>query len=121
MPQVQSTGGGFDTYRRLSTADVNAAVAKAGPGLLFDIIVSNTNAAGRYLKLYDKLAAPTVGTDTPIMTIFCPPGQTISVDVGGDRGLRFANGLGIGITVLGTDADATAVAAGEIIIHLLYR
>lgn len=50
----------------------NATSAKAGPGYLHHISGYNAAAAARYLKLYNKASAPTVGTDTPFMTIYLP-------------------------------------------------
>jgi hypothetical protein len=38
---------------------------KASAGQVYSLFVSNINAAVRYLKLYNKASAPTVGTDVP--------------------------------------------------------
>lgn len=40
---------------------------------MWSVVTSNINAAARYLKLYNKASAPTVGTDTPVLTIPLPP------------------------------------------------
>lgn len=42
---------------------------KAAAGHLYTLTVYNVNASVRYLHLYNKASAPTVGTDTPVLTI----------------------------------------------------
>jgi hypothetical protein len=103
-----------------SAASTNAQNLKAGPARLLTLVANNVNAAARFLKLYNKATAPTVGTDTPVLTIQLPAsGAPVSLNLG-DRGIDFDVGLSIAITTLGTDADATAVAANEIKAVLAY-
>jgi hypothetical protein len=52
-----------------AAASTNATSAKAAPAQVHSVVGYNAAAALRYLKLYDKASAPTVGTDTPFMTI----------------------------------------------------
>lgn len=96
-----------------SAATTNATSIKASAGTVWSINVSNTNAALRYLKLYNKASAPTVGTDVPVLTIPIPATSTIKVD-GGSNGIRFSTGIALATTTGATDADTGAVAANEI-------
>ena len=67
----------------------------------------------RYLKLYNKASAPTVGTDVPVLTVALAPGAPTLVQ-GGANGLRFTTGIALALTTNAPDADTTAVAAAEI-------
>lgn len=102
-----------------SAGTTNATSVKGSAATLYGIVASNINAAIRYLKLYNKATAPTVGTDIPVMTLAIPATGVLSVNLG-TLGARFTTGLAFAITTLGTDADATAVAAGEIKVSLAY-
>lgn len=96
-----------------SAATTNATSIKASAGTLWSVSVSNTNAAARFLKLYNKASAPTVGSDVPVLTVVIPATSVITVN-GGSNGIRFATGIAFAITAAATDADTTAVAAAEI-------
>lgn len=96
-----------------SAATTNATSIKATAGTVWSVVVSNTNAAARFLKLYNKASAPTVGTDVPVLTVVIPATSVITVN-GGSNGIRFATGIAFAITAAATDADTTAVAAAEI-------
>lgn len=96
-----------------SAASTNATVIKGSAGTLWSVVVSNINAAARYLKFYNKATAPTVGTDTPVLVIAIPAGATVPVSFGAN-GVRFATGIGLAITAGAADSDTAAVAAGEI-------
>lgn len=96
-----------------SAATTNATSIKATAGTVWSVVVSNTNAAARFLKLYNKASAPTVGTDVPVLTIPIPATSVVTV-AGGSNGIRFATGIAFAITAAATDADTTAVAAAEI-------
>lgn len=108
----------LQTYRLLSAASTNATLVRASRGMVHGLVASNTNAAVRYLKLYDKATAPTVGTDSPSMTIALPPGQTISPQI--PAGVAFEKGIGLATTAGVADADTAAVAANEIVVNLQY-
>lgn len=95
-----------------SAASTNATVTKASAGTLWSVTVSNINAALRYLKMYDKATAPTVGTDVPVLIIPIPITGTVSVN-GGSNGIRFATGIAWALTALAADSDTTVVAASE--------
>jgi hypothetical protein len=96
-----------------SAATTNATSIKASAGTVYSINVSNTGASTRYVKLYNKASAPTVGTDVPILTIAVATNATVTTYLGG-LGYRFATGIALAITGGATDADTTAVGASEV-------
>ena len=102
-----------------SAASTNDTSTKASAGTVWSVVATNINAAVRYLKLYNKASAPTVGTDVPVLTIPIPAGGIVQVD-GGSNGIRFGTGIAWALTTGGTDADATGVAAAEIKVAIAY-
>lgn len=114
--------GGWTPYKLVSAASTNATSVKASAGVLGMATVSNVNAAVRYLKFYNKASAPTVGTDTPVLT-FAIPGNTAGAGSNvpiPDVGLAFTTGIAFALTVEATDAGSTGVAVSEIVVNLGY-
>lgn len=102
-----------------SAATTNATLVKNAAGTIFHIFGMNTSAATKYLKFYNKATAPTVGTDTPYLTLALPPTAGFAFDIPED--LAFSLGIGYAITGLAADADATAVAVGDVVgLNVLY-
>ena len=91
---------------------------KASAGRVLQVSVNNTNAAARYLKLYNKATAPVVGTDVPVATFALPAVNGINMEF--SAGLAFPLGLGIGLTTGSADNNSTGVTAGESIVTLSY-
>lgn len=119
---VPLTSGGLTISRTLSAASTNATSVKASAGQLYGWYITNINAAVRYVKLYDKASAPTVGTDTPVMTLAIPAAATgAGTNIEYSMGIPFATGIAMATTTGAADADTGAVAANEIIIHLFYK
>lgn len=116
------TTGGLTAFKLISAATTNATSVKGSAGQVYMIHASNINAAVRYLKLYNKASAPTVGTDTPVWTLAIP-GNTAGAGfvIPIDMGLAFATGIGIALTTGVADADVAAVAANEIVVNLGYK
>jgi hypothetical protein len=102
-----------------SAASTNATSTKTSAGTVWSIQASNINAAARYLKLYNKASAPTVGTDVPVLTVPLPAGQVVQVN-GGSNGIRFGTGIAWALTVSAADSATDAVAAGEIKVAISY-
>jgi len=100
-----------------SSATTNATLVRAVAGSIFSVILSNNGAAAAYFKIYNKASAPTVGTDTPVAVFAIPPSGQVVYDFA--QGWRFATGVGFAITNLIADADATAVAAGQVKVYLV--
>lgn len=111
-----------NTYSRLpsAAATTNATSVKASVGWLFAVTVYNTTAAVKYLKLYNKASAPTVGTDTPVLTYAIPPNGQLAIS----RPFPdyFSTGIAYALTGGAADSDTTALAAGDVVgLNLEYR
>lgn len=98
-----------------SAASINATSLKATAANVFALNVHNTSAATKYLKLYNKAAAPAPASDAALLihTVVIPANGFVSLDFG-SMGVRFPTGLAYAITNLLADTDATAVGAGEV-------
>lgn len=122
--QVGPDGFAQDSWtgtRLVSAATTNATSVKASAGIVGFIYAVNLNAAVRYLKLYNKASAPTVGTDTPVATLPIPASTTgagffITIPVG----VNFSTGIAFALTTGVADSDTAAVAANEILLWLGY-
>jgi hypothetical protein len=121
-PEPQ-TANGLSVSRTLSAASTNGTSVKASAGQVYSVYCHNTNASPRFLKLYNKASAPTVGTDTPVLTLPIPgnaAGAGFVLDTGG-MGIAFGTGIALAITTGVADADTGAVAANEVVVNLLYK
>lgn len=110
----------MQAHKRISTASTNATNLKNIAGVIGGIIAINLTAAVKYLKIYDKATAPTVGTDVPVMTIPIPA----STDGAGfvwNVPISLANGVSYAITAGAADNDTASVGAGEVIVNLAWE
>lgn len=125
MPvQVVTTTTGGATAFRLNggAASTNATSVKASAGKLMSLCVVNTNASLRYLKFYNKASAPTVGTDTPVLTYAVPASTTgagFVLHMPPD-GIAFTTGIAYATTTAGGDSDTGAITAGDLYINGSY-
>lgn len=101
----------------ISAASTNDTLVLTGARAIGLITATNTNAAARFLKIYNKATAPSSG-DTPIMTILLPPGSTTVV--GGNSPIRAPLGLGFRLTTGIDVADTGAVSASEHSVSFAY-
>lgn len=107
--------------RLVSAASTNATVVKASAGAVGFIYAVNLNAAVRYLKLYNKASAPTVGTDTPVATLPIPASTTgAGFMIPIPNGVAFTTGIAYATTTGAADSDTAAVAANEIFVWMGY-
>lgn len=120
--RANNTGtNGTTAYKLISTASTNANVVKNSGGNLYSIIAIGLTSTVRYLKLYNKATAPTVGTDVPLMTIPVPANtQGAGIAIPFSMGVNFPLGIGIAITSGSADNDTGAVGAGDVIVNLTY-
>ena len=86
---------------------------------MFNLQASNVSAAAKFIKLYNKASAPTVGTDVPVLIIPIPATSHISIDFG-IMGQRFSTGIAYAITNLIAANDTTVIAAGDVRLMLSY-
>lgn len=119
LPRADSAG--LTMSRTIAAATTNATSVKTTAGKLHYAYVSNINAAVRYLKVYNKASAPTVGTDTPVLTLPIPGDTAGGAFVfSSELGLKFATGIAFALTTGVADADTGAVAANEHVVNLGY-
>lgn len=107
-------------FKLISAATTNSTLIRAGVAKLGWLVVGNVGATVAYVKLYDKATAPTVGTDVPFATYMVPGSTTGGVPQVIPVRLPIQLGLGLAITGLPTDADATAVALAQVVVNLSY-
>jgi hypothetical protein len=109
---VTATANGATASRINAAATTNATLLKASAGQLYTLDFFNVAAYSVFLKLYNKASAPTVGTDTPVMTIPIQAGGGYSKTW--PMGLPFSTGIAYAITKLQADSDTTVVVAGDL-------
>ncbi len=113
-----ATSGGSTPSHTISASGTNGTNTKGTAGTLYGFSISNSNAAARFFKLYNKATAPTVGTDTPVMTVQLPANATVIRAF--PVGLNFATGIGWGLTTGIADADTGSVGT-DISVDLDYK
>ncbi len=115
-----ATADGYSVPGKLiSSATTNATSVRNAACNLGLLMAYNLSAAVKYLKIYNKASAPTVGTDTPIHTIPIPANGMVNFPIPA-AGLRLSTGLALAITGGVADADATAVAANDVVVNWGY-
>ena len=105
---------GYSTYSFLSTAAVQAANIKAGPGNVYGLHFFNSTASICYVRLYNQTTAP-ASTDTPIYRAMIPAstdGAGFVVEITG--GVAFTVGIGVRVTAGAADSDTTALSANGV-------
>lgn len=117
-PDDLDVGAVATPYKKISAASTNSTLVQAGVVLVTWYYITNLNTSYRFVKLYDKASAPTVGTDTPKVTLGIPGAS--SANVAFRNPLEFELGLGLGMTTGIGDSNTGAVAADEIVANLGY-
>lgn len=101
----------------VSAATTNASIVKASAGRLTGWSLANTSVAWRYIKLHNQATTPTAGAGV-VRTIGIPPGGR--AEAFSTPGVAFTTGIGLTITTGAADADATAVAASDVVGDLFF-
>jgi len=119
---IASAAAPLTIFRLTAAASTNGTLVKAARGTICGGYLRNRAAYEIYFKFYNKSTAPTVGTDTPVLTIGLAPGTQVGMaDIAGAAAFQLGvTGIGIGITKAYADSDTTAVAAGDGDIQLIY-
>lgn len=94
-----------------AAATTNPDFAKASAGDLWCISGFNAAASVRYLKIYNKASAPTVGTDNPIMVIALPVGA-FNLNMNGHY---FSTGIAFALTTGAALLDTGALTLADIV------
>lgn len=113
--QVRATTGGISTVSRLTSAaaTTNATSVKSSAGRVYKITGYNAAAAVRYLKIYNKASAPTVGTDVPVVTIALKATDSFNIDFS-NIGQYFATGIAYALTTGSADSDTGALTLADV-------
>ncbi len=115
-------------FRLVTLSTTNLVQVRTGPATVKGIIAVNAAAYAIFVKLYwyvptSAAPTPTVGTTAPNVTIAIPAlGTTTASGVMQSFTEGFSGGNGnlwMAVTKLATEADATAVVAGDGLISLL--
>lgn len=117
--EVATATGGYTPSHLISGASTNATSVKGSAGTIGYLTASNINASPRYLKIYNKATAPTVGTDVPVHTFLIPgnasgAGTNIPIP---SEGIALGTGIGLALTTGVADNDTGAVAANDIVVN----
>jgi hypothetical protein len=108
-------------YKYISLASTNANVINAQQAKLYVVSAIGLTSTVRYLKFYDSDVAPTVGTDTPVLTIPVPANtQGAGIVIPFNIPIDFSIGLSFAITSGSADNDTGSVGAGDVIVNLTY-
>lgn len=103
-----------------AAASTNATSAKASAGDLTGVLGYNAAAAVRYVKFYNKASAPTVGTDTPVLTIAIPATTAFDIQIP-NGGFYFSTGIAYALTTGAADNDTGALTAADILgLNVIY-
>lgn len=113
-----SAAGSSSIAKVASAATTNATSVKASAGRVVGWSLTNTTAAFKYFRLYNKASAPTVGTDSPALVVGLPPNSTTRGELEG--GIGFATGIAYAITGAVADLDATVTAANDVVGGVFY-
>lgn len=114
---VPASAGGLSVYRNINLQS-GGAVIKSHPGQVYGWFLFNHSSSIRHIKLYNKASHPSVGHDTPFMTIPLPAGGGANVSY--TAGITFSHGIGIAATVGMTDNDTTAPGTNEVTANIIY-
>src|SRR5262249_45862417 len=83
--------GGMSIFRKIGPSSTGLLV-KTGAGQVYGWHFGNAGATGVFVKLYDVAAAPKVGTDVPVVTLYLPAALPVGIDY--SLGISFVNGIG---------------------------
>lgn len=116
MGALTASGSGLNgtTYSRFyaTTTTASGTIVKGNKGNVFNITAWNSDTSPVFVKLFDKAAAPTFGTDQAVWEAMVSAGQTISVNFA-DVGMSFGTGIAIGFSGAQGRQDATALASAN--------
>jgi hypothetical protein len=114
---VPMTTGGLSTCRVVTGT---TGFCKASAGTTFHVIYQNTNAAVRYLHIYNKASAPTLSTDTPIATVQMALTSRGEADFS-VFGISGSNGIAWAVTTDDVAIPTTAGTSGDLHMTLAYK
>ena len=96
-----------------------ATVVKATAGTIYTLNANNTTAAARYVRLFQKATAPTLGTDVPSVVVTVPAGSSKEISFA-PGGLTFGSGIGVAVTTDAAQLGSTVATAGDVQLTISY-
>ena len=105
------------SYIAAAAANQDAVHPTASAGVVYGLLVTNSNAAVRYFKLYNKASGVT-SADTPVYRVLLPAGGGFRAEF--PYGMLMDTGIGFRLTTGYTDNDTGAVTAGDVLVNLEY-
>jgi hypothetical protein len=122
VKQIPYASGGLSIHHTKSAANTTGISVKGSAGQIYGWAITNTNASARYVKVYNKATAATVGTDTPVFVLMIPGNANgAGMVFAQDSGIALGTGISIGITTGVADNDTTAPSATEVLVNLFYK
>ncbi|MEO9028318.1 MAG: hypothetical protein ABI413_05840 [Ktedonobacteraceae bacterium] len=120
LVQASALGLGTNDFHLVSAASNNATSIKASGGQVYGYEITNTNAAIRFVKLYNKASAPNPAADTPFRTIGVPAnGGRASFH--SSTGLNMGTGIAVAAVTGISDTDNTSVGAADLVIDIDWK
>lgn len=122
---AQSAVGGDNQFHLIAANSNNSTLIAAGEHGVHGVQLSGIGSAPAYLKLYDKVTAPTCGTDVPVKVLAIPAAATAANgavnNVSISLGTAFHAGLGICVVTGIADTDNTSPAAATYNINIDWK
>lgn len=121
VQDIPATSGGLSKFHLVGAATTNATNVKASAGQVYAITAFNVAATPAYLKFHNTAGTPTAGAG--VTETFLIPGNTAGAGlaINFDKGIAFATGIGISIVTGIADANASAIAADNVVVNIYYK
>jgi hypothetical protein len=112
----------LSSFSYVATASTNLTSVRAVPTVLKAWSIVNTSAAIKYVRFYNKATAPVPASDAALIEWRMPlaAGQRSDVSFS-SGGIWFPAGLAFDITGAAPDTDATATAAGDVTLGIIFE
>jgi len=111
--------GAATTFKFAAAASVNNQLIGTGVARrLLGWSLTNTTAAFKYFRFYNKATAPTSG-ESPTFMVGLPPNST--TDYQSEGGIAMSLGLGVACTGAVADTDATVTVANDVVGAIFYQ
>lgn len=113
VQQAAGAYGGASTFR--VNTSVSGVIKSSGAGTFYGLHAYNSQSTPRFLQLYNKASAPTLASDTPVVTIPIKGSSDLHIS----DFIAFSTGVAFAIT---TDhAGLTSAGAGDVACTVAYK
>jgi hypothetical protein len=106
------------TFNLVSASGTNLSTVKSTGGQLLGYQLYNNSSSAKFVKLYDKGSSPTVGSDTPKITIGVPANGSAPNNM--PQSIPFLSGIYLAITNTIPDNSTVAVQLNEVSVSINY-